>query len=289
MGEFTIEIPFCKYQGAGNDFIVIDNRNGIFKPKDKVLFISRACHRRYGIGADGLIEVIKKGKGDVEMVYYNSDGLTGSFCGNGARCFVSFCKRIGVMDKPDLEFFACDGRHQAEIEDNGTVKLKMNDVKHITVFDEHTVFLNTGSPHYVRFVENIDNVDVEREGAMVRYDKKFKDIGGTNVNFVSVSGDCVNVRTYERGVEQETWACGTGAVACGLAYLVWSNSKLKTVQDELKKEINHECRIRTRGGDLMVSFTQSGSKQFRNVHLHGPANFVFHGNIQCIVKESEGT
>ena len=207
-----MKIHFSKYQGAGNDFIIIDNRNSFFDTKNQEL-ISRLCDRRIGIGADGFMLLNSSKQYDFEMLYFNADGNLGSMCGNGARCIVDFAKQLEVF-KDTCSFLAYDGPHYAEWTDE-YVRLKMNDVDDIES-DNGSFFIDTGSPHYISFVENLESVDVEREGKAIRYNERYKN-EGTNVNFVELSDEHISIRTYERGVEAETLACGTGAVACAIA------------------------------------------------------------------------
>jgi len=194
-----ITIAFNKYQGAGNDFIMIDNRNGLFNPEDHKL-INKLCDRRFGIGADGLILINKSDEFDFEMIYFNSDGYRGTMCGNGGRCAADFAIKSNIAGNK-MRFNAADGIHDAEALD-GLIRLKMNDVKETrTVADNY--FINTGSPHYVLFTTGLDNIDVFNEGRKLRWSEDFKP-GGTNVNFVEAEEHGIYVRTFERGVEDET-------------------------------------------------------------------------------------
>ena len=218
---------FSKYQGAGNDFIMVDNLNNDYSfLTDNSKLILQLCDRNFGIGADGLIEILKDSGSDFYMKYYNANGTDSTLCGNGARCAVLFCYKKKIVTEPDdCKFTACDGAHAATIVDpdrnkaEGLVEVHMADVEDIDCITEGDYLLNTGSPHYVRFVESVKHRNVENEGRDIRYSKTYKEKGGVNVNFVEVdvtSG--LHVRTYERGVEAETLACGTGAVAAALAY-----------------------------------------------------------------------
>ena len=196
---------FYKYQGTGNDFVIIDNRDGVFDKKNTNL-IAKLCDRRFGIGADGLILLENHDDVDFRMVYYNSDGNESTMCGNGGRCLVAFAKEINVIDNEAI-FLAIDGMHHATIEDD-IVKLQMQDVIGIKIFDKH-VFIDTGSPHHVEVRENIDVIDIQKEGASIRYGQPYNK-EGANVNFVEKISDTVfAVRTYERGDEGETFSCGT--------------------------------------------------------------------------------
>src|SRR5690554_3538802 len=199
---------FYKYQGAGNDFIIIDNRDLKFTENNPNK-IAQLCDRRFGIGADGLMLLQNSTESDFEMVYYNADGNIGSMCGNGGRCIVAFAKDLGMIST-STSFLAADGFHDASINQaDNWVSLKMNDVNNIDADGDNYV-LNTGSPHYVKIVNNLKNLDVATEGALIRNQDTYRD-AGINVNFASTEGDGYFVRTFERGVEGETLACGTGA------------------------------------------------------------------------------
>ncbi|WP_034040317.1 diaminopimelate epimerase [Wocania ichthyoenteri] len=252
---------FYKYQGTGNDFVMIDNRQQTFD-KNNTKRITFLCDRRFGIGSDGLILLENHDALDFEMIYFNADGSQ-SFCGNGGRCAVAFAKQLGIIDG-DTTFLAIDGKHYASI-NNGIVKLQMQNVDTVQKHENH-VFLNTGSPHHVQFEENLENFDIETKGAKIRYDAPYHE-AGSNVNFVKKLSDAVfKVRTYERGVEDETLSCGTGVTAVALAmhYIGETEKSLITLQ--------------TQGGDLQVSFNiESGI--YSNVWLIGPAKLVYQGNI----------
>lgn len=256
-----MQLQFYKYHGTGNDFILLDNRTGSIKlAKEQIRFL---CHRRFGIGADGLMLLKSHPDFDFEMDYYNSDGSGGTMCGNGGRCIVAFAKHLGIIQNETL-FIASDGPHQASVDGNHLVKLKMIDVENIEDNDDH-YFLDTGSPHYVKFVEDVHKVDVYTKGKEIRYNEKYsKD--GTNVNFVSMEKGGIAVRTYERGVEDETYSCGTGSVASAIAYY-----KI----NRLSKPV---IPIKTLGGELEVSFEESKG-QFTNVFLKGPARLVYKGEV----------
>ncbi len=265
-------VNFQKYQGTGNDFVLIDNRNKKLTPENfgqkQIAFL---CHRRFGIGADGLMLVEKSELYDFEMKYYNSDGNLGSMCGNGGRCIVAFAKKVGAFEGNIIRFIASDGEHEAQIYESDNqifVKLKMQDVSEI-IESEIFTFLNTGSPHHIEFVENTELVDVFTKGKAIRYDKQAYP-NGTNVNFVQVAGNQINVRTYERGVEDETYSCGTGVVASSIATFV-KNPSLK-----------NEFEINTKGGNLKVSFSPKTENSFENIWLEGAATFVFEGNIELL-------
>lgn len=254
---------FYKYEGTGNDFILFDDRENSFDASN-VKQIAKLCDRRFGIGADGLMLLRNKEGYDFEMVYFNSDGNPSSMCGNGGRCISRFAKDIGAVNKTEVRFLAVDGAHIAIIGDE-TVKLKMNDVNEIENGNDF-FFLSTGSPHYIRFTENVPQMDVFGEGKKIRNSERFKK-EGTNVNFVMQENGGIFVRTYERGVEDETLSCGTGVTASALAAAV------KGIASSGK------CSVKTRGGNLTVHFKQEGNR-FSEVWLEGPATFVFKGEIE---------
>ena len=258
-----MEIKFYKYQGTGNDFIMIDNRNNLVAlTNEQVAFL---CHRRFGIGADGLILLESEPGFDFRMVYYNSDGNRSSMCGNGGRCITAFAKHLGLItDK--ARFSATDGAHEAFISENEIVSLKMQDVKSMELGDDY-FYLNTGSPHYVKLVENIEQYDVFNEGRKIRTNERFKE-EGTNVNFIEKQGEEIFVRTYERGVEDETFSCGTGVTAAALVAAVKGISSGK-----------NNCLIKTKGGMLEVSFEKVLEQNFYNIWLKGPALSVFKGSV----------
>ncbi|MEI6048878.1 MAG: diaminopimelate epimerase [Bacteroidota bacterium] len=255
-------ILFNKYQGAGNDFVIIDNRRGIFNPDDSGL-IKRLCNRRFGIGADGLILICASSQHDFEMKYFNSDGLIGSMCGNGGRCSADFAIKAGIAGKM-LSFMAVDGVHKALAED-GIIRLQMNDPKQPQIING-CYFINTGSPHYVLFRKDINDIDVNTEGKKIRWADDFAP-GGTNVNFVEIEKNGIYVRTFERGVEEETLSCGTGVTASAIASVLSGHFDTKTV------------KVRTKGGNLSVSFNIEGMS-ISDIWLSGPATFVFEGEIE---------
>ncbi len=258
-----MKLHFYKYQGTGNDFVMIDNRS-LFFPKDDVQLINKLCDRRFGIGADGLILLEPSETADFTMVYYNADGNEGSMCGNGGRCLVAFANQLEVI-KSETTFDAVDGLHYATI-NNGIVSLKMIDVSEIST-QNTDLFLNTGSPHHIQFSNNVAAVNVKELGAKIRYGAPYFE-EGTNVNFAEqVSENAFKVRTYERGVEDETLACGTGVTAVAIA----ANSAKKTSKNTIQLEVL--------GGNLEVSFDKS-ENIYTNVFLKGPAQFVFEGDIQ---------
>jgi diaminopimelate epimerase len=260
-----MKINFSKYQGTGNDFVIIDNRqNNIVLTSEQITFI---CDRKKGIGADGLMLLGNKHGYDFEMTYYNANGLEGSMCGNGGRCLTQFAYDIG-LNKKQFRFIAIDGPHEATINEDGWVYLKMSDVNAVEKnIDGDVPFfvLNTGSPHYIEMVDSINSVDVFGLGQMIRFNDRFKS-EGINVNFVEQQDDKIFVRTYERGVENETLSCGTGVTA---AALITGIEKLgeQTIQ------------IETLGGKLAVRFNNKGDQVFENIWLMGPGTFVFSGSI----------
>jgi len=253
-------LPFYKYQGTGNDFVMIDNRSKFFDGSNQSL-IASLCHRRFGIGADGLI-LLEQAEGyDFKMVYFNADGRQGSMCGNGGRCIVQFAFDLGIV-QDNIRFIAVDGPHDALVK-NGLVHLKMIDVTEIAQHNTH-FFMNTGSPHYVQPVQAIDQFSVIEEGRKIRYNDRFK-IEGTNVNFSERIDNTLHVRTYERGVEDETYSCGTGVTAAALAA---SYSGMES-----------PISISTLGGSLSISFEKNDTT-FKNIFLIGPAKRVFEGNLK---------
>ncbi len=255
---------FNKFQGAGNDFIMVDNRNNEHDHHNPA-FIARLCDRRFGIGGDGIMFLENKAGYDFEMVYYNSDGQPSSMCGNGGRCIVAFARKLAII-KEETNFLAVDGPHYAKIsEETDWVSLQMIDVDHISQ-DNHAYILNTGSPHYVLPSKALKTLDVFSEGRAIRNSALYAD-KGINVNFVEDMGDHYFVRTYERGVEDETYACGTGVTAVAMAMAKEKNQK-GLVKTDLK----------VMGGDLNVRFHYDG-QEFTDVFLEGPATFVYEGNI----------
>jgi diaminopimelate epimerase len=266
-----MQLEFYKYQGTGNDFVMIDNRSGFF-PKEDVQLVARLCDRRFGIGADGLIlleddEIASKlaMTTDFKMVYYNSDGNQSSMCGNGGRCLVAFAKDLSVI-KDSCTFIATDGLHHASVANDGIVSLQMIDVTNIKKEADYT-FMNTGSPHHVQMVEDLEHYNVKENGAALRYGSLYGKVG-SNINFVKkISEDTFSLRTYERGVEDETLACGTGATAVAIAM----NATGQTNSTSIKLNVE--------GGKLAVSFDKIGDV-FTNVFLIGPAEFVFKGVIE---------
>lgn len=256
-----MEISFYKYQGTGNDFVMIDDRSMLF-PANDLSLIQKLCDRKFGIGSDGLILIRNKENFDFEMVYFNADGSQ-SMCGNGARCSVAFSRFLGIIGD-QTTFYAIDGVHEASLLGN-EVELGMSSVLGLENAGQD-FFVDTGSPHHVRFVENVSDYPVVEKGAEIRYSEKYAP-KGTNVNFVTPLGkDHIQVRTYERGVEDETLSCGTGVTACALVYGYQNGI------DEIK--------IKTLGGNLKVRFSKKDNGSFQHIQLIGPAVQVFEGRIE---------
>ncbi len=259
-----MEIKFTKYHGTGNDFILIDNRTKEYSNINRKK-IAQMCHRRFGVGADGLMLLETLKDYDFKMVYYNSDGYTSSMCGNGGRCITAFAKHCGLITT-SAKFMAIDGEHLAYIDEADNVDLKMIDVSKIEQYEEDFI-LNTGSPHYVTFVKDLAKLKVNLFGRKIRYSNKFKK-EGINVNFIEAIGNVLHVRTYERGVEDETFSCGTGVVASAL---VTSNKYFDS---------KNEIKISTKGGELKVVFEKLSDNNFKNIWLKGPAVKVFEGTFK---------
>ncbi|MBS1947570.1 MAG: diaminopimelate epimerase [Bacteroidetes bacterium] len=258
-----MNIHFYKYQGTGNDFIIIDNRNWRITnlPTEKIKFL---CSRRFGIGADGLMLLNPRTGYDFEMKYYNSDGRESTMCGNGGRCMVKFANDLGIH-KSTYFFIAVDGEHEAEI-DGEIINLKMKDVGGIKEY-EGDFILDTGSPHYVKMVSDVMDYDVLHKGMEIRYSKAFTK-EGVNVNFVEEKGpDEIVVRTYERGVEDETLSCGTGVTASALVF--YHNDV----------GYNH-VTVTTKGGKLTVKYDRIDEGIYQNIWLCGPAEKVYEGDIE---------
>jgi len=261
-------ISFSKYQGTGNDFILLDNRQQIYSGLTQ-LEIAKYCDRRFGIGADGLMLLNLKEGYDFEMKYFNADGNPGSMCGNGGRCMVRFAYHLGIH-RSSYHFLASDGEHEAEIDDGGgIINLKMRDVTGVRE-DDGDFILNTGSPHYVKIVDDVMDYDVLKQGTEIRFNEEFNK-EGINVNFVEQAElDEIIVRTYERGVEDETFSCGTGVTAS--AIVCYHN------------EVGYnDVTVTTRGGKLVVKYDRLSSDQYTNIWLCGPAEKVFEGKIESRV------
>ena len=276
-------IPFIKYHGAGNDFILIDDRKGMWGDKMDEAWIAGICHRRFGIGADGLI-LLQAGRdgADFFMKYYNADGKPSTFCCNGGRCIVSFAAQLGIHSGT-CKFLGTDGWHTGLLNAEGLVSLTMADVSEINRIDQHTYILFTGSPHYVTFVDDLKDMDIRLEGRSIRNSKRFEK-EGINVNFVEIKRDVLHIRTYERGVEDETLSCGTGVTAVAVAVAVAGQ-----VGAGVGVELNtnnglgdFSFAIKTLGGDLNVKLKTKDGKKFSDVFLEGSATFVFTGIINPV-------
>ncbi len=257
-----MQIQFYKYQGTGNDFILIDNRQQLF-PKNNTKLIAQLCNRKFGIGADGLILLELSELHDFTMVYYNADGKEGSMCGNGGRCTVAFAHKLQIIEN-ETRFEAIDGLHEASIL-NDTVRLKMNDVATVENYGDH-LFLDTGSPHHITYVDDVKNVNVKITGSKIRYGAPYF-MAGSNVNFVEKKTEnTFKVRTYERGVEDETLSCGTGVTAVAIA------------SHKANKTNGTKIILETLGGKLEVSFDVDNNI-YKNVFLKGKATLVYNGEI----------
>lgn len=256
-------MEFFKYEGAGNDFIIIDDRDRSF-PETNFSLVKQLCDRHFGIGADGLMLLQLVDGYDFKMVYYNADGNFSSMCGNGGRCISAFAHRLGLI-KNSCHFIATDGPHHAIVQFDGQVSLQMIDVSDIEVISENELLLDTGSPHYIKKVVGLSGLDIITEGRKIRFNDRFK-VQGVNVNFIEVINDTLHIRTYERGVEDETLACGTGVTAAAVAMSFWGST-------------NDSFDIKAVGGDLNVSLERSESS-YQNIWKTGPATFVFKGEIE---------
>jgi len=261
-------LSFHKYQATGNDFIIIDDRERKFDISNNSL-IQKLCHRKFGIGADGLILLRNEKEVDFKMLYYNADGYEGSMCGNGGRCVTAFAHKLFPL-KTEFKFIAFDGLHKSAIKylqnDGFIVKLEMQQVEAPQQIG-NDFLLNTGSPHYVKFVNDVALTEVLLEGRNIRNSGPFLR-NGVNVNFVEINQQVLTMRTYERGVEDETLSCGTGATAAAIAAF-WG-----------KKIENNSVEIHTKGGNLNISFDASEKDLFTSVYLTGEATPVFEGKMQ---------
>ena len=259
-------MKFYKYQGTGNDFVIIDDREEKF-PLTNTALVARLCDRRFGIGADGLMLLQNAPGYDFKMVYYNSDGGESSMCGNGGRCLARFAEYLGIV-KNKCSFIAIDGTHEAVIEPE-VIRLKMQDVTEVEKGNNHYI-LNTGSPHYVCTAKQLKELNIIEPAKAVRYNERFAD-KGINVNFIEQLEDGIFVRTYERGVEDETFSCGTGVTAVAIANAFITNELTNGA---------HETSVITPGGKLKVAFTYStANNSFTNIWLIGPATLVFIGDV----------
>jgi diaminopimelate epimerase len=260
-------VHFSKYHGTGNDFVIIDGRELDTTLLDQNL-IHRICHRRFGVGADGLI-LLEKSKGyDFTMRYFNADGREGTMCGNGGRCIAAFAHRLGIAGA-ETTFEGIDGIHFASILSGGEIRLKLSDVTGIQQLEDGYL-LDTGSPHFVKFVQNLEQIVMEIEGKEIRHQARFGE-KGVNVNFVEPDKgtDTIHVRTFERGVEAETWSCGTGVAAAAIC------SYFRFKSDKVTYQVN------TKGGDMQVNFQARPNLQFTDIYLTGPASHVYDGSIHA--------
>lgn len=258
-----MKIPFCKYQGTGNDFILIDNLEGKLPAFTKEQ-VAALCHRRFGIGGDGLMLLEAAADADFRMVYFNADGAESTMCGNGGRCITAFAKRLGIIENR-ASFTAIDGMHSASINPDGTVSLQMNDVAKVLHHPDGSM-LNTGSPHFIKWVDDAATAGVFAEGRRIRNEERFAP-GGINVNFVQRLTDAsLYVRTYERGVEDETLSCGTGVTAAAIAATGDATGSF-------------DIAIETPGGSLNVQFEKKSAGTASDIVLSGPAVFVFSGEF----------
>ena len=257
-----MQLKFSKYQGTGNDFILLDNLSGKFD-SISIAQIQYLCDRRFGIGADGLIKINHSEKNSFHMDYFNSDGSQ-SFCGNGARCAVAFAETLGI-NISEVTFDAIDGPHLAS-KTKGQIRIQMGDV--LEIKSNQNIFeLNTGSPHYVKLSKDISSDTILNFGKSIRFSSKYKE-KGINVNLLKgITPTSIEIATYERGVEDETLSCGTGATACAL---VW---------DKIQNAGVNFVEIKVKGGILKVEFTRNKSNGYHNIYLIGPANFIYSGEI----------
>ena len=257
-----MKLSFSKYEGAGNDFILVDGRK-IDSEFATVPVVAHLCDRHFGIGADGFIILYPSDRADFRMKYFNSDGREGTMCGNGGRCMAAFARRLGVIGEEGV-FEAIDGLHQVSLEKNGRVTLQLNDVQGIRELEDGYL-LDTGSPHFVTFTDGLDDIDVFARGRVLRNEPRFRE--GVNINFTQLLPGGIRVRTYERGVEEETLSCGTGITAAAMALVYRDQERAAPVS------------VNARGGSLTVDFVHESPGFFTQVKLAGPATFVFDGTI----------
>jgi diaminopimelate epimerase len=273
-------MQFFKYHGAGNDFVMIDQRAERWLTRTDRERVAQLCHRRFGIGADGLILLQTHPEWAYEMVYFNADGGESTLCGNGGRCFAAFARHLGLADG-EFRFLAIDGPHDARLVRplaapwGEWVELHMHDVRDIQVFDNQDVVLDTGSPHYVRFAHDIDQIDLVTTGRVIRYGAQFGPSGGINVNLVEhLTSGGLHIRTYERGVEDETLACGTGVTAAALA-----DARLRNLPVGA-----YETPVRAQGGDLSVRYRVQPDSSLTDIWLCGPAQRVYEGTLSEFIE-----
>ncbi len=259
-----MKVAFEKYHGTGNDFIMINDADKLLDTQN-VDWVKKIACRRFGIGADGVILIRPHLQYDFEMIFFNPDGSQ-SFCGNGSRCAVAFARKLGYIQSSTTRFLSTDGEHTATIDNDDFVSLQMKPVTHWD-FLQNDYFFHTGSPHYIIYVDNINHINVYEQGRKIRYSEPYR-TEGTNVNFVETKDDCrIFVRTYERGVENETLSCGTGVTAAALSFAVKNNMQ------------SGEVAVSTKGGELAVSFEKT-PEGFKNIRLKGKATYVFKGEIE---------
>jgi diaminopimelate epimerase len=259
-------LPFFKYHGTGNDFVMVDQREQRYLDGSEQALIARLCHRHFGIGADGLILLQLREGYDFEMVYFNSDGRPSSMCGNGARCTVAFAHALGIR-QDHYHFLAPDGPHQASLPRENWAEVEMKSVGSIEA-GKGFYFVDTGSPHYVRFVADVNEIDTVQEGRSVRYSERFRS-EGTNVNFVAKNETGLQISTYERGVENETLSCGTGVTAAAIT----------AAQHRNLPPGEYRTAVHAKGGELVVRFRKTEEGQYYDIWLCGPAKEVFQGSI----------
>ncbi|AEU09417.1 diaminopimelate epimerase [Blattabacterium sp. (Cryptocercus punctulatus) str. Cpu] len=268
-----MKLNFFKYQGTGNDFIILDIRKKKIPVCLPALF-TKLCNRNFGIGADGIILIKNDSQSNFYMKYYNSDGKESTMCGNGARCAILFSKKLGIKKKNKIYFRAIDGIHYGIIKDKNLICINLMDIEinMIQIYPNYTI-LNTGSPHYILFVENIQKIDVNKEGRKIRFQKPYEE-DGINVNFVEVIGNnMIKVRTYERGVEKETLSCGTGVTASSIA------AYEKGVFAYYYNNVYGKVLAYTLGGKLWISFKKIHDKYYKEINLTGSVKFIFEGYI----------
>lgn len=257
-----MQLSFSKYQGTGNDFVIIDGMKEKIELSNEQ--VAELCDRKFGIGADGLMILAPSNTSDFMMIYYNSDGNQSTMCGNGGRCISKFANEKGYVGKSTI-FEAIDGLHRANILDDGIVELEMINVTEVESTDP-VYILNTGSPHYIKFNSN-GETDIVQFGKEVRYSERFKE-KGINVNLVKQETEGVSIKTYERGVEDETLSCGTGVTAAAIASAIKLNLQGKLT-----------IPVKAVGGDLYVKLSRKGDSDFDNIWLCGPAQKVYEGYI----------
>lgn len=270
-----MKILFNKYEGAGNDFIIVKNSPQLIDHSDNQL-IKNLCDRRFGIGADGLMLIEEYDRSDFRMYYYNSDGSTGKMCGNGARCAAHFAMRH-MTGFRELFFLAGDGLHSARPDGPERIEISIRDVTEIREAPDG-ILVNTGVPHLVVFTEDCGDTDVVTAGRKLRRSRAYAP-AGVNVNFATVVDKRLHVRTYERGVEDETLACGTGITASAIAAASTGKIVTSSLATDSGKIITCATEIITRGGILSVRFTLTDTGA-TDIFLTGPATFVFSGEIE---------